>query len=39
LREAIGDAFPVRESETDGARVLRVRIDANADQAEGAPPK
>jgi hypothetical protein len=39
LREALGDAFPVRESETDGARVLRVRIDANADQAEGAPPK
>ena len=37
LREAIGDAFPVRESETDGTRMLRVRIDANADQAERVP--
>ena len=37
LREAIGDAFPTRESDTGGTRVLRVRIDADADQAERAP--
>jgi len=38
LREAIGDAFPMRESETDGARVLRVRTDI-ADQVVGEPAK
>jgi hypothetical protein len=38
LREAMGEAFPVRESDIDGRRVLRVRIDANADsQAERVP--
>ena len=30
LRAALGDAFPVRESDTDGTRVLRVRIDPGA---------
>lgn len=39
LRAALGDAFPVRESEADGMRVLRVRIGATADQAERDPPK
>ena len=38
LREAIGDAFPMRESETDGARVLRVRTDI-ADQVVDEPAK
>ena len=37
LRAALGDAFPARESEADGTRVLRVRIDANPDQAERVP--
>jgi membrane protein DedA with SNARE-associated domain len=38
LREAIGDAFPMRESETDGTRVLRVRTDI-ADQVVDEPAK
>ena len=38
LREAIGDAFPMRESETDGTRVLRVRTDV-ADQVVDEPAK
>jgi len=37
LRAVLGDAFRVRESETDGRRVLRVRIDAISDQAERDP--
>jgi membrane protein DedA with SNARE-associated domain/membrane-associated phospholipid phosphatase len=35
LRTAIGDAFPVRESASGAARVLRIRTDAA--QAEGVP--
>ena len=39
LRATLGEAFPVRESEADSTRVLRVRIDATADQTERDPPK
>jgi membrane protein DedA with SNARE-associated domain len=37
LRAALGDAFQMREADIDGRRVLRVRIDANPDQAERVP--
>ncbi|HET7127315.1 MAG TPA: hypothetical protein VFI26_09535, partial [Lysobacter sp.] len=37
VRTALGDAFPVRESDIDGRRVLRVRIDPGAGQAERDP--
>jgi hypothetical protein len=39
LRTALGDAFPVRESDIDGKRVLRMRIGTKLDQAAGVPPK
>jgi membrane protein DedA with SNARE-associated domain len=37
LRESLGGEFPIRESDIDGARVLRLRIDAAAGQAERVP--
>jgi hypothetical protein len=39
LRTALGDAFPMRESDIDGKRVLRMRIGTKLDQAAGVPPK
>ena len=37
LRESLGSEFPIRESDIDGARMLRLRIDAAAGQSERVP--